>query len=401
MTAEKEYMIYLISCFLSGTQPEGRIINWETVFRLADINDVGAIIASQIKKLPEEFRPTGKTKSEFNQLLGYAVRNYEVRSTAFDKLCAFLNANRIEHLFVKGIVLNKYYPVPELRSSGDIDVIVRSGEFKKVCGIIKSKGEACGIVYDSITPVTAMFRINGKLIEIHRDADVPSEYFSDIFAIAEKSGEYLYSLDNYNHLLYVILHLAKHLSEKGAGIRMAADVDVLIRNTDGFDIDYFFKLCEKSGYLKTAKAILGFCVYGFKTPINGFDASYCDKTLFESLGGILLESGSFGNITGSKGTVHLNNTNASGNVNALTRFKTLVRFVFPPVGYIRGYYTYSVEHSALIPLAYVNRIFDAAFKRRKTSLKTIKEIRNLNDNDAKLKALLSEIGIENNNRSKK
>ena len=162
MDEVKEYFIYLLSCFLNGEAPKGRETDFKELYRLSDIHDVSAIIAQQLKSI-DIYKPEGKYKSVFTQRLGYAVREYELKTKAKNAINSFLNDNCFKHIFVKGIIIRDLYPVKELRSSGDIDVIVDENEFEKIYETLKSNSYKI-VSYVSETVIIKLFDTE---IEIH------------------------------------------------------------------------------------------------------------------------------------------------------------------------------------------------------------------------------------------
>ena len=181
MTAEKKYFIELLSSYVNRTAPEGQKADYGELFRIAEIHDVGGIIANQLKQIPSEFQPEGEFKSNFNQLLGYTVKNYAVREMAYSSAKEFLNSAKCPHLFVKGVNVKEYYPDPELRTSGDIDVIVNTP-----LESINSFAENNSATVKEYVSNTLTLVFNSVELEIHSEADVKSDYFNDIFSLAEK-----------------------------------------------------------------------------------------------------------------------------------------------------------------------------------------------------------------------
>ena len=106
MNSNKEYLVYLLSCFLNGEVPEGREVEWDEVYRLADINDICGIVGNEIKQLNAEFQPQSEIKSQFIQSIGYAVRNCEIRDLVNKKLKSILNELNTDFLIVKGVAIN-------------------------------------------------------------------------------------------------------------------------------------------------------------------------------------------------------------------------------------------------------------------------------------------------------
>lgn len=56
---------------------------------------------------------------------------------AMTHLIEVLSQAEIDHLLVKGAVLRFLYPSPELRTSGDTDVVVRLSDYEKSVKVLK------------------------------------------------------------------------------------------------------------------------------------------------------------------------------------------------------------------------------------------------------------------------
>jgi len=397
MNSNKEYLIYLLSCFLNGEKPEGREVDWSEVYRLADINDICGIVATEIKKLDAEAQPQGEVKSRFIQNIGYAVRRSEIRDYVIERLRSIFNELNTDFIFVKGAAINKYYPSRELRTSGDIDVVVRNDRFDYLVSVFEnSKYNTTDF---NIKGETLMFYLSGVFVEIHTTADVDNAYFDNIFDLAEKCGDYEYSLSVNYHLIFVLLHLIKHMfADRGAGIRMLMDLDVLIRSINNFSEDEFYSECDKAGELNNAKLFLSVASEAFNTPVKDKLNFKQNKEIYDSIIDVMLDGGSFGYVVQSTGFYHyyVNNDSDKG-VNTASKVKAVIRYIFPPVSYVRGYREYSKKHLILTPLAYAARAKDAFFKRRKKALSTFSQIVKVKDEDIVQRKFLENID-ENNDK---
>ncbi len=366
MTDDKSQFLYLLNCFLNGKTPKNKNYDWQGIYKLSSIHNMTAIITQTAKLLQKEYQPSGEIRSAFNQQLGLTLLDYDKKRSALDKIKNVLNDNDVDYIIVKGAVLSNFYPIPQLRTSGDIDIILRSNSFDDDIAILINKGVR--LVHDDY--YTKTFEIDGRDIEMHRDADVNNEYFDDIFLYCTVNG-CEYSLDDYNHLLYILCHLCKHLAYTGAGVRMLADIDAFIRNIDSFNEAKFLVLCKNAGIEYTAKIILALCNLWFDTPIAS-KIQLDENTLF-MFERVMLDGGVFGLEQSNLGG-YLVAKNSNGRVGAFGKLKALFKWIFPPAEYVRAYYDYSRKRSLFIPLAYLNRIFDAVFKRRKHTAKTTAQI---------------------------
>lgn len=389
MKIEKEYFIHLLSCFLNCSQPEGKQIDWNEIYALAEAHNVQGIIANEVKMLPGEFQPNGKMKSYFNQHIGLTVQDFAKKEIAKERLIAVLNENEIDHLIVKGASLQKHYPEPELRTSGDIDAIVRKQDYKKAVALLKNI-----FPNSKYTAEVLNFKIFDTAIELHSTSNVETKYFDDIFEHSKHIDKHTYELDNYDHLLYVLCHLCHHIKYTGAGIRMLMDIDVLVRAINNFDQVYFEEMCKKAGFEKSWSVISSLSRLWFNTPIN---AKYptLDEGLIKSFERVMLDGGVFGFNEGTLGGHYVANSIENGEkAGLLPKFKALLLLFFPSVKAIKNNYSYASKSRLLIPIAYLNRIFDGVFKRFNHSVGTIKEIAHSNDYSAIQADLMNELNIK-------
>lgn len=368
MTSDKEYFIHLLYSFANRVKPDAEKVDWQEILRLSNIHDVQGIVANQIKFLPQEYQPDKELKSIFSQLLGRTVQKSVMMDDVLCLMEDFFNSNKIDHLYVKGASIRGLYPDKELRTSGDIDVIVRDSEYERIVDVMKKAFSLQHYHYD-----TSIFLVNEISIEVHRDADVYTDYFDDIFSLADKDG-YRYSLGEYDTLFYVICHLLKHLKYQGAGIRMFLDIDVIIRSIHAFSLDKLMTIAKESGVYNSVLLLISLTKEWFNTPIDSALLIKIDddtKGLFYK---IVIDGGSFGFEVNSLGQHYLAENVSGEKIGAAARAKALLRLVFPSAEYVRKYYTYSSNHPVLTPVAYVNRIFDGIFKRGKHSAVTVSQI---------------------------
>ncbi|MFR5876140.1 MAG: nucleotidyltransferase family protein [Eubacterium sp.] len=380
MNSEKEYFIYLLSCFLNDEKPCGQAVDWKVIYNLADNHDVAGIIAREIKLLPDDYKPKNEFKSYFNQQLGLTVKNYSVKELAKEKIKAFFDKNEIKHIFVKGEVIKKYYPIPELRTSGDIDVTIQPEDFDKTLEIIKKSNTVIlNVVSNTIT--ISLFKVE---IEIHKYADVKSDYFDCVFDLCTLRDGYTYEMDKYTHLLYITCHLCKHLAYRGAGIRMLMDMDVLVRAIENFNRDKFIKMCFEAEIGKSAEVLLSLCNLWFKTPVKPYYDIVKDISLITAFEHIMLDGGSFGyNIN----SIPFSSADSS-------RIKTLLKLAFPDRDFLKVAYPYYEKHSFLLPVARANRIADGFFKKRKQAKASVKQIMSDSNISAVQRDLLNELEIK-------
>lgn len=400
----QEYFIYLLRCHLSGENPNGvENTDWAEIYSLSEKHSVTAIISSEIKKLPVQFRPGGKLLSAFNQRLGYTVRNYEIKMQAITRFVSVLSDAEIPHLIVKGAVLRFLYPVPELRTSGDTDAIIAHANYQKAMDALVQNGFKIIKKYHNVANMV----YNGEEFELHTELEsvnVQSKvYFSDFFGSISESSGFTYKLKPFYHLLYAITHIAKHLKTGGAGVRMIMDIDVFFRNYPDTDIEKLLHECENMGLKQTALVLIALSKKWFGTPVSVpytfDDAEHAE--LYTVLADVVLTGGVFGFDNGGVGMVNLRNEmGSSGKNGKAVSIKAFFKWVFPGVEYLKERFYYCYKYPVLAPVAWLQRLFEAIFGHSKHTGNAVKQMFSSAETAEKFNYLLKELNITENDKNK-
>ena len=172
-------------------------------------------------------------------LYGAIVGNLN-RRVDFETLSKEFTVRGIAHMPVKGYYLRKLYPVPELRTFGDIDLLIHPADRKAAHELMLSLGYT---VKQDWEPSYSYFK-DAEYYEIHTNlmdgnldgrADLQA-YFDGAWAHAVADEGLRYRPADDFHLLYTICHLAKHLYGGGSGMRMYLDVALYVKHEDsGFN----------------------------------------------------------------------------------------------------------------------------------------------------------------------
>lgn len=390
MNNNEKYFVALISSHLNNMAPPAcSNIGWEEIYGLSNIHNVCAMVFSQIQRLAPCEQPEKEMLSKFRQQTGYTLIDFEGKERVLNFLREFFTNEGIDFLFVKGAVLRSYYPVKELRTSGDTDVIIKYGDSDK-CRLALKKNNI-PITDDCKNGIAVDFQ--GQHIEIHTNLDCDHPYFKNIFDMCEKNG-YEYSISDEVHLLYVMCHIIKHFNLYGAGIKMFTDIDVLIRHMQCFDYDGFMEKCRLINIETFAKASLSLCSYWFNTPVTA-EIDFAENTEFRELfENEIINSGSYGLNKRDLGDYYINKgMGKSAKNNFSAKVRAFFTLLFPGKKYMMNYYRFVEKHPFLLPAAYIHRLFAAMFRRTGHSVKTIKSIINTGNDSEQYKKLLNELDI--------
>ena len=108
------------------------------LMKLAQKHDLAHLVGYGVYKngLLEKSSPY-YTKMQQAQVM--AVFRYEKLNYEFNRLCEALEDAEIPFIPLKGSVLRRYYPEPWMRTSCDIDVLVREDDLERAVKVLEEK----------------------------------------------------------------------------------------------------------------------------------------------------------------------------------------------------------------------------------------------------------------------
>lgn len=291
-----------------------------------------------------------------------------VRCSKFLKLSEFLSENKIEHMPVKGYYIRELYPVKELRGFGDIDILIHEKDRKRCDSLMKSLGYTVKNDWEptySYIKDDEYYEIHTNLFDVRlKDRADMTEYFSSAWLHAKKDSGLRFVPDTEFHLIYIICHLAKHLSTGGAGIRMYLDVALYILRYDSvISWERTEEEFKKLGLERFFHTVLSAVNEWFYVKAS------CDFENFgEELSELLeftLDSDIFGH-SRDNSAIKLRGEGRS-------KKRTALKILFPPAEQLENRYTFLKRSRLLLPLAWIVRVF----KNFGLIPKKIKELVNL------------------------
>lgn len=291
-----------------------------------------------------------------------------VRCSKFLKLSEFLSENKIEHMPVKGYYIRELYPVKELRGFGDIDILIHEKDRKRCDSLMKSLGYTVKNDWEptySYIKDDEYYEIHTNLFDVRlKDRADMTEYFSSAWLHAKKDSGLRFVPDTEFHLIYIIYHLAKHLSTGGAGIRMYLDVALYILRYDSvISWERTEEEFKKLGLERFFHTVLSAVNEWFYVKAS------CDFENFgEELSELLeftLDSDIFGH-SRDNSAIKLRGEERS-------KKRTALKILFPPAEQLENRYTFLKRSRLLLPLAWIVRVF----KNFGLIPKKIKELVNL------------------------
>lgn len=321
---------------------------------------------------------------------------YQTVAENFKKVAMFeimsqkLSDNNIPHMPVKGWYLRTLYPVPELRTFGDIDILISKQDRKKADKIFTQNGYN---VKENWEPTYSYYNDLSRC-EVHTelmDSDLGKgeqvvSFFSDALETAEKEvGERL-SPQKDIHLIYLFCHLAKHLYKGGAGIRMYMDIALFIKaNGDVLNFEKIYEDFKNLHLEQFFKTVIVACSEWFQIELP-FEINDIKPGSTEVLKSYTFSADLFGK-TRDKSIISIRNDESGSKVSVLK--DTL----FPSTQKIEQRYKFIKGRKYLLPVAWVARGF-VNLKEIPQKLRYIKKVSNTDMNlVSEYDEFISEIGL--------
>ena len=228
----------------------------QEVCRLAEQYDLAHILARALTdlNLPTDAELSKQLKNKSR----LAVYRYLRLDAAYQQVCRLFAQEGIDFLPLKGSVLRQYYPEPWLRTSCDIDILVRPEKLETAASVLEGQlGFTRGEKGDHDI---SMHSAEGVHLELHFDTvgensrmknsgEVLGMIWEDASAL---EGTTQYAMSDAMFYFYHIAHIAQHFEVGGCGIRPFLDLWIL-NNKISYDAQARRQLLIRGDLLKFAQ----------------------------------------------------------------------------------------------------------------------------------------------------
>ena len=325
-----------------------------------------------------------------------AEQEYEI-----DILTKKLNDAKTPHVLFKGVVIRNYYPAKEMRTMGDIDILVKDEDRDKSHKLIQKLGFAAGLTIGEVwdyTKSSVHLEIHTQIMyhNISNGVDYVS-YFSDVWNnVVPSSKGYSYELTDEYHFLYLIVHMAKHFDGSGCGIRMIMDIAMYLIYFEGrLDFNYLNREIEKLHLTLFTKNIFILCRVWFD--IKSGEIPIMEEHLYKDLSRYILDSGTFGFYQRNKyvGIIRNGYIGENGLLSRLVILKTCRKFCFPSYRDMSNtsYYPFLKNRPFLVPIAWIYRFGRCTLKECKNPFRLLIGITKCKEESKKQYEVICKLGL--------
>ena len=349
---------------------------WREILAMAEEHKLLPMVLDTLGDCPGLQNMEMAQLAAFRRQARHHVLMQTLRTGEFLALNRTLRAAGVKPLVVKGLVCRQLYPKPDLRPSGDEDVLVSEAQFALYCRLLQEAGLTPGTEDAEASEIP--FRKTGSplYIELHKHLFEPqsqvygdlNRFFGNVIENAvelEIGGERVATMAPTDHLLYLICHALKHFLHSGFGIRQVCDIVLFARRYDtGICWEQVLRCCGEIRAERFAGAIFRIGENYLNVAAPGvFRAVEADEMpLLKDL----LEGGLYGDATLSR--KHSSNITLEA-VAARKQGKrarsAMGASVFPSASKLEGKYPYLKKHSWLLPVAWGQRLWNYARETRK------------------------------------
>ncbi len=351
-------LISLLSSFVKEDYSEiSGPVDVFALMKLAKIHNAEGIAAYALLQSKNDLSDRQKMyleKKTVNAFSHMVMKNEQMK--AFD---AILRENHIDYVPFKGYVIKDYYPVPALRTSGDVDLLIRKEDRERCHKALKKDFEVktdWEPVY-TYTRSVSVFEVHTELLDTDISRDMKCrDYFRDHLAENIIQTGDTYSFRKEFHFAYLITHIAKHVSGSGAGIRMYMDLALMIRREPDMDWELVRTILSDAGLTHFADCALSLVNACFDTEIP-FAIRMMKPEDLDAFIAYTMEAGVFGYRNRDAGAVEMSSHRKN---TANSRGQQIVRRLFPSAETIAPRYTYLQKHKWLLPAAWVHRLVKTA-----------------------------------------
>ena len=361
-------ILEILSAFIHNRKPRFKCDNEGKLFYFFYIQGILPVLAYMDKKwnIINDENIKKKLVDCYYQTI---AENFN-KANMFEFMSQKLSESKIAHMPVKGWYIRTLYPVPELRTFGDIDILINKQDRQKADKIFTENGYS---VKENWEP-TYSYDKGASRCEVHTelmDSDLGKgeqviSYFSNALETAQKDVGERFSPQKDLHLMYLFCHLAKHLYKGGAGIRMYMDIALFLKeNISKLDFEKIsedFKKLHLDHFFKTACLA---CSEWFQIDLP-FEINDINPDSLEALKKYTFGADLFGK-TRDKAIISLRNDDSG------SKGSVLKDALFPDAQKIEERYKFIKSRKYLLPLAWVARGF-VNLKEIPQKLKYIKKV---------------------------
>lgn len=278
-------------------------VDWKELHKELRYQALGGLAGDILSKLNVEAQLMHTWKKE----IIYQIQRSYLFLMAQESTIRLLEQATIPVVVIKGSSASMYYPQPEYRTIGDIDILIDVEKYEDAVALLLSNGYSLIHEREELERHAVLAK-DGVVFELHRQltwisdpekADIIEAIVSKGIESAERHlqcGRFFYTLPPLENGLVLLHHISQHM-EEGVGLRQIIDWMMYVNSVldDELWQCSFMKIAKQTGLEMLAIVVTRMCqVYLGLTEEGrqwclGADRRLCDALLVD-----VLDNGNFG-----------------------------------------------------------------------------------------------------------
>ncbi len=385
MRAVSEIMFHLIKCSVCECELDESLVDGLSgealaeLYKLSKPQDMAHILADVL--LSNGLIPDGEIKKLYSKERMTAVYRHAQIKHELSRLFSALDESKIRYMPLKGSVIRKYYPKPELRTSCDIDIFVDEADLDRASAILT---DSLSYSFDVRTPHdVAFFSESNTHVELHFDLIENDERVRAVLSrvweesIPDGDSAHRVVMTNEMFLVYHVAHMAKHFSSGGCGVRPFLDLWIL-KNKMGYDKESAESLIRECGLERFFAGAMQLSDVWFSGSAH--------TEITKEMEAYILGASIYGNI---ENRVAILKTKRGG------RFRYIIGRIFLPYRKLKRIYPRLEKYPVLLPFYEIKRWLRLVFRKDTSrALYELKVSANVSEDKAnRLTCMLDSLGL--------
>jgi len=352
MNNEYKYLIKLTESYLNHESITLKSdIDYSLLISLASKHNLLGVLFCVISSAKNKGMLDSEIFNSLQQHFYDLVYLSNLQQQTADSAKSALKKAGIRFVCFKGMDIKKYYPVPESRMMGDIDILIDEHNKQHAKQALLSAGfkvkNENGPVWD-FTQNGILLELHGNLLNETIDKKNTLAYFENGMEKANFigcEGEF----DNTFQFEYLIAHIAHHCRFYGAGIKMVLDLAIMLKFAS-LDLDKAIADMHTAGLGRFTQEILAVCHKWYHLGCSTIDNTDTTEEF-------LVSFGAFGFSNRNKSAVVARKNLEQGKNTSPLLMK--LRLIFPSYGKLRllPYIKFINGRPYLTPIAWIYRIY--------------------------------------------
>ncbi len=221
------------------------------LYLMSKRHDLVHILSSCLYENNVEISSDMLKKLQHEEML--SIYRHERMAFALETICHAFDNAKIPYILLKGAILREYYPKATMRTSCDIDVLVKPEDHQRAIDVLVPNGFTLGEAeYHDVS----LFSPSGVHLELHFNIQ---ENIVRLDSVLKKAWEYATPAEGYRYefskeffLCHVYAHISYHFLSGGCGIRSLMDAWIM-EHKMGISFRDAEPLLDKAGIYRFAE----------------------------------------------------------------------------------------------------------------------------------------------------